>query len=240
MSDDFTMFLRCPECGKKWNQTMQDVNGYLAARYPDTVVEMCDNCDQQRKQIDQQSQLTRRMAVLCEKAGFPDDRGCHDYQWELGNQELLAKLEQNPHRSFWITGDNRTGKTWAVCKAGQNFLGKHMHTDIKYYDADDLCREYSEICMSGEETNRKAWIKNNQRRNLLIIDDLGKEPISACQGEGLCKILDRARYYGAVWIVSNKGLSAGDDPVAACFARKEHANKFISRIKELNPIIHGT
>jgi IstB-like ATP binding protein len=195
---------------------------------------ICADCKSKLKQTDRHRQVMNHAFVRAELCGFPKDRFSFYWKSEAGNQKLVSWLQYPPLASCWIQGDNATGKTWSVCYAGQKYATDTPNRKVLYFDCNDLLRQYSSICANNEgEAVRKAFIRKIQAADLLIIDDIGKENISDCRGEGLCAIVDRANYTTQmIWITSNKSFAS----IAHCFARPEHANKFCSRIEQYEAV----
>ena len=174
---------KCRECGKVIGEFEKaSVDGCSFNIYPT----ICDKCDEKRSESIRKDVL-RASAT---SAGLPF--GFWSFDSQKGNNELLEWCKENSHTSIWLMGDTGLCKTRSLVRTAIIKLWQDDNLRVMYIPTCDWLRQ---ICGMMGNSNHSSddveWeIYRAKNVDILIIDDIGQEKITARGAELLFTIID--------------------------------------------------
>lgn len=199
----------CCKCGTSGDMDItgsEDFAEYLSRTF------LCPSCEslrlqeiESRKQEVKQQEYNKTFQGRFERSLLPEE--LLDYDSSLGNNELLKFIQVNGHRSLFIAGKNRIGKTRASVHAAHNIL-KNSNKEIRYCRTTETFRKMS---IDYGDDIKKADRKINELSSvsLVIFEDMGKESLTDRGAEIMYEIIDtRLIRRLPIWVTTNKGGSA--------------------------------
>jgi len=210
--------LTCPECGAAFDVECPEVGSAAAGIWESFAVGLCcDVCAEANKRRAMAADCERYYATRLAAAGIP--AAFRDYDPVKGNARILDWIRTNRNSWLYIGGEYGCGKSRAVSHAG-GALAKRGE-DVLYLPATDLARGASRQWMD-DAPDPVALAMGCE---LLILDDLGKEKITARTAETLFAVIDgRYREGRRIWITSNYSIPAMvariEDEIGAAIARR--------------------
>jgi len=232
----------CPKCGKEitldFNEqlnAMKNLYGTLTAEREQSTLsicykyshnELCDNCEEffHKYHVDyNRSEFIRRAvaAGIPESCVFSDDRE--------KSSVLMREIRKEINCGLYIWGDNRVGKSRAVCAIAAKLAQSRR---VFYRSAEQLAMEYRGLFKDNSEENEEQWTNRIvYGYDLVIIDDIGQTTISSGFGGKLWYIAEKAitnKYQ--LWVISNLILPDIED----LFIRNGAAGRSIrTRIEQI-------
>ena len=190
--------VKCRRCGHlvpvpHWfGELPEDNAAFAAARL------LCDSCaaipDPNAAERQREQERAERQRILDEKYRDRIEESQIDI-YALGfdpnhseaNRPLMKWLMQNINRCVWIVGESGKCKTRCIQAAAREAC-RSRH--VRYWPALDLAARLTETAKHPEAQLRDIYFAD-----LLILEDLGKEPLTAARLASLNAIIDR-RYMG--------------------------------------------
>ena len=172
---------------------------------------VCEKCSEQ---VRHESELAERDLDLAERRAALDDKyqdritesGLDTYALTFdpnhpeANRALMNWVTAHVDSCMWIVGRSGLCKTRCIQAAAR--IAAHERT-VRYWPVMDLAARLTETAKKPE-----AFLWDIYKADLLILEDLGKEPLTAARLASLSAIVDR-RYAG--WDQARR-LQGGDDP----------------------------
>jgi DNA replication protein DnaC len=160
----------------------------------------CDACDEQQQKQEAEKRSAKDREIFLSRSRLP--QSLIEWDSRLGNNNLLAWVNEHVSESLYIPGTYGICKTRAICAAA--YQNKALHPFMKFYTSSGLISEIMGYYSEGvREVNEfKEMICS---LDLLIMDDLGKEKITDRAGELLFDLIDS--FYvgrGKLWITTNQ------------------------------------
>lgn len=202
----------CRRCGRhiETPDVIRSMRNESAAKFAAANL-VCEECSKQVRRESEQAErladLEERRAKLEEKyLERLDESGLDTYALSFdsgfpgANNDLLNWTVSHVDSCMWVVGRSGLGKTRCIQAAAR--LAAHDRT-IRYWPVLDLAARLTETAKKPEAT---LW--DIYRADLLILEDLGKEPLTAARLASLSAIVDR-RYAG--WDQARR-IQGGDEP----------------------------
>ena len=192
----------CCNCGR-----LVPVPGYFESFTPENLERAvrslaCPECEravsarreQEKAALDRESELEETKRKLAERYADRIEESQlntyalgYDPQHPKANRALMSWVTRNMNSCIWLTGDSGTCKTRTIQCAARKACRDRT---VRYWPALDLAARLTETAKHPE-----SQLKDLYGADLLIIDDLGKEPLTAARLSSLAAIVDR-RYIG--------------------------------------------
>lgn len=190
--------VKCRRCGHLvpvpgWFDELTPENAALAAARM-----LCDSCATRPDPADEERRREQELAEQQERLDAKYRDRIEESQLDLyalgfdpnhpqANRPLMKWMLQNVNRCVWIVGESGKCKTRVVQAAAREAC-RDRH--VRYWPALDLAARLTETAKHPEAQLRDIYFSD-----LLILEDLGKEPLTAARLASINAIVDR-RYTG--------------------------------------------
>lgn len=191
------MLMTCTRCGTLFNaQNLDWMSDDLLKRYAEDIV--CGDCSKQaersaaakREQMEIDERRRRLMDDYAQRiADSQLDTYAISYNDEFpsANRELMRWTMRHIDECVWIVGETGKCKTRVIQAAAREAARDRT---VRYWPVSDLAARLLETAKRPEAT---LW--DCYRAGLLILDDLGKESLTAARVAAIEAIVDH-RYMG--------------------------------------------
>ena len=237
----------CAECGRR---TMVELTGieesvrrieYQALTSPTAL--KCEACASRVEELNQAhwQAMQERIAIKegradelkmspaelkIKRAGFPLEMTRYSpAKASEYIKELHAWVHENRDNNLWIADEYDNGKTIVVCSVGARLLEV---IGVRYFNAVNFINQY--VALKQESNYRSNQFIQDCASDLLIIDDLGKQRISATGGEALYMVINNQ--YEArkkIWLTENRKASI----IGETFELRDTGEAVVSRIRRM-------
>lgn len=163
----------------------------------------CDNCkDSQQKSFRdiRRNKLLIDANLMDRKTGEKHD--FLEFDESIGNKNLWKWAWDNRFSSLYIAGKYDIGKTRVAVSVAGKIIEE---TSLIYFRTMDLLKIYQAKCAQSMDQALR-FIQMIESKNLLILDDLGKEKLTNTTTEILFGIVDHRyayRRHKKLWITTN-------------------------------------
>jgi DNA replication protein DnaC len=192
------MILTCIQCGREYDCTTIDwMKPDTLERYKAECAKCpsCANAGQQKSKQEQEAEQereTRRKLMENYRERIAESqldvyRLEYDPNHPQANRELMTWMIQHEDNSVWIVGESGTGKTRIMQDAARDAARDRT---VRFWPVADLAARLLETAKRPEQM---LW--DTYTADLLILDDLGKENLTAARLASLEAIVDH-RYIG--------------------------------------------
>ena len=193
-----TTVAKCRRCGHlvpvpDWFDELKPENAAIAAARL-----LCDACaelpdpgalerERERERDEWRRKLDEKYRDRIEESNLDLYALGFDPSHPNANRPLMKWLMQHLNRCVWIVGESGKCKTRCIQAAAREAC---RDRSVRYWPALDLAARLTETAKHPE-----AQLRDLYCAELLILEDLGKEPLTAARLALLCAIVDR-RYAG--------------------------------------------
>lgn len=190
----------CQDCG-----TVFESEAFEHFRIP---ILRCDPCGARLAERDKLAERTEIVNRLIAYSGIPEKYGrySHEVARKMGCEHLLQWIRDRAKQSIWLGGVNGVGKTHASHFVALERIKRERIT-VKAVRCSKFCLD---IMLARQEGSGEAlrasqrMIDEAIRCDLLILDDLGKERMTAGKAEVIWELVDcRDRHDRIIWITTN-------------------------------------
>lgn len=222
----------CPECGCKWQTTIEIEDEYLISLdWIDNTENsiLCEDCQMKADAENKIKQEQSRISQEIENANIPNEF-C-TWNKELGNAELANFVHQNKDKNLFLSGMYGTGKSRSLAINLVKLIAKNQSIKVKFFRFNELAIQYASICREdiGQATK---FIRELLSNDIIVIDDLAKKRITDNAGEFMYDIFDNlycGKSKSKLWVSSNINWRK----LANLFENKDCGNAVVSRIDRL-------
>lgn len=231
--------IKCKVCGNIYYIEVPklDMNtsfGITAFGIFQTIVNhsTCDDCIE--KEEDEFQRYQRKLLADVEIDEIPFAR-TFDVALSPDGGALAKWIATNYQRKknhLFIADDFNTGKTRSVCHVLTKLLERGLN--CKYITCNDYLDAYAHKSSTEGKVNAGNWISSLLRRDVFVLDDVGKKKISFSGCEGLYNLLDY-RYSeknGSVALIYITANASAKDLIEK-FEDIEMGRAFYSRLERM-------
>lgn len=140
-----------------------------------------------------------RMRAIAIRAGIPDGYVLEGMDDKALYAELLRTLDAGC--GLFLTGGTGTGKTHAACAVGQHFIKRGK--TVRFADPEQIEREVKASWSHFVNDDERSVISRYVTADLVIIDDLGAEVMSAVTMKALRAIVSGREAAGRVTVFTS-------------------------------------
>lgn len=192
------MLMTCIKCGREYDcQTVGWMSPDMLDRYRSECA-ICPDCSRaaaskaaQAQEAEEQRQMRRKLMETYRDRLADSQLDLYRMEYDpdhpAANRELMKWMIEHESKCVWLVGESGTGKTRVIQEAAREAA---KDRSVRYWPVADLAARLLETAKKPEST---LW--DTYTADLLILDDLGKESLTAARLASLEAIVDH-RYMG--------------------------------------------